>query len=93
MAPYVPRVSAVEAVKFTGDNVDEIIACAMLADPPHKPKVADGVSPVRGIAIWNARRDSWDYVNTGDWCVASDNWARKYDDEMFAKEFERKGAE
>lgn len=82
---YLPRMSSVEAVQFTGDNVDEIEAAARLADAPFK--APDGVSPNRKFAIWNAKRGTWDYAGLSDWVVASDGWCRVMSTDVFVKDF------
>jgi hypothetical protein len=82
---YLPRMSSVEAVQFDGENVDEIRAACRLVDAAFK--APDGVSPNRKLAIWNAKRGTWDYCAVDDWVVVSEGWARVMKSETFVKEF------
>jgi hypothetical protein len=58
---YLPRMSSVEAVQFDGKNADEVEAACRLADAPFTPPGPGGFT--RSLAIWNAKRNTWDYAN------------------------------
>lgn len=93
MARYIRTDAFAEAVQFSADTIEQVEAAARLGGEPAPDgryfQRADGVSPMRGLAIWNQRKRTWDHANPGDWVVVDRGGCRVLKADAFAREYER----